>query len=199
VYLPYPRIGPDGYRPNAKECLTFFFKLYSPPRCRLCLDATSEFADISVGDPWFKGWEADDRLRSGYSLIIARTQRGLDLLERAGADGALTLEPFPNEKAELSHAPMVRTKRVRALRNIDKRRKRGLPVPEYGFTDEYESVRSVKAAVHCATYFAADSPVLRRAIFRLLLSRFGRLIVGALFFRRRVIQRLWEKHSRRFP
>jgi coenzyme F420 hydrogenase subunit beta len=193
VYLPYPHLGPEHYRPNAKECLTFFFKFYSPPRCRLCIDATSEFADIAVGDPWFKGWEAEEKLRGGYSLIVARTRRGLRILEEARDEGAIALEPFPEERAGTSHAPMVSAKRMRAFYNIQRRLRHGLPVPDYGFEKLFSSWGRVRAAIHRGTYFFADRPRTRRAIFRLMLSRAGRFLVGALFFRRRIVQALWEK------
>ena len=197
VYLPYPHLGPDYYRPNAKECLTFFFKFYSPPRCRLCIDATSEYADISVGDPWFKGWEAEKKLQGGYSLIIARTERGLKALEDARDAGDIVLEPFPVERARVSHAPMVRAKRMRAFHNMDKREKRGMPVPDYGFKREFKAGERLRALVHGVTYFASDRPRLRRFIFGILLSRPGRIIVGAAFFRRRVLQAMWERIKRK--
>ncbi len=193
IYIPYPHLGPDHYRPNAKECLTLFFKIYSPPRCRLCIDATSEFADISVGDPWFKGWEAEEKLRSGYSLIIARTEKGLKVLEDLRDEGAVELEPFPEDKVQSSHAPMVRTKRMRALYNIGRREKRGRPVPDYGFEERSIPKGGPRATIHGATYFAADMPRMRRLLLSVLLSRPGRMLVGSLFFRRRVLQALWEK------
>ncbi|MCX6357798.1 MAG: Coenzyme F420 hydrogenase/dehydrogenase, beta subunit C-terminal domain [Candidatus Aureabacteria bacterium] len=213
VYLPYPHLGPDKYRPNAKECLTFFFKFYSPPRCRLCIDASAEYADITIGDPWYKGWEADEKLRQGYSLIIARTERGLRALEEAQAAGVIALEPFPADRISLSQVAMVRHKKMRAEHNITRRMRKGLPVPSYGFypgasiSDNkvvaHASVCApslavrLRAALHCATYFAADRPRLGTPLFRFLLSRPGRYVVGALFFPRRVLQALWEKLKHR--
>jgi hypothetical protein len=47
------------------------------------------------------------------------------------------------------------------------------------------------------TYGAADRPRLRRSMYRFLLSRAGRPVVGALFFRRRVLQPLIEKARRK--
>jgi coenzyme F420 hydrogenase subunit beta len=197
VYLPYPRKGPSAYRPNAKECLTLFFKLYSPPRCRLCADATAEFADISVGDPWFKGWEGEEKLRKGYSMILARTERGLKILEEAQTEGMIELEPFPGERARMSHLPMIRSKKMRALYNIEKRRKKKLPVPEYGEGRNFGFGERCRAALHRLTYSLADRPKLRVTVMRLLLSGPGRFMVGALFFRRRVMQAWWERLKRR--
>jgi len=162
-------------------------------RCRLCIDAMADFADISIGDPWFKGWEAVDKLRQGYNFIIARTERGLKALEEASRDGAIVLEPFPDEKVRTTHIYMLEHKRMRAFYNIEKRKRRGRPVPEYGLEKRFSTLERFKAAVHTATYFAADMPRLRRMLYGFLLSRAGRPLVGLLFFRRHVIQALMEK------
>lgn len=55
-------------------------------RCRVCVDHTGEFADIAVGDPWYREIGADE---AGQSLILARTERGRQLLEAAVKAGAL--------------------------------------------------------------------------------------------------------------
>jgi len=193
AYLPYPQLGPDRYRPNAKECLTLFFKFHSPSRCRLCIDAMAEFADISIGDPWVKGWEAERKLRGGYSFIIARTGRGLRVLEDAQRAGAIALEPVSSDRVLTSHRPMVHLKRMRGLYNLEKRRKRGVLFPEYGFGKTFTRTERMREALRAATYAAADRPGLRRLLFRFLLSSAGRPIVGLLFFRRHVIQALLEK------
>ncbi len=196
AYLPYPSLGPDRYRPNAKECLTLFFKLFSPPRCRLCVDSMAEFADIALGDPWYKGWEAEGKLREGYTLVIARTKAGLETLEGARRDGAVALEPFPAEKIPLVQHAMARAKRRRGFYFARKRREEGRPAPEYGFSPAFTRMERIRTGLHALTYAAADRPALRRSIYRFLLSRAGRPVVGALFFRRHVIQPLVEKARR---
>lgn len=197
VYIPYPHLGPDRYRPNAKECLTFFFKFHSPERCRLCIDGTAEFADISIGDPWFKGWEAMGKLHGGYSYILARTEKGLKALEEAEKAGAIVLEPFSDEQAILSHGPMVYPKQLRAYYNIQRRRKKGLPAPDYDLMKKFSAAERVRAWINTATFFAADRPRLRRALFGFLLSRAGRPVVGLFFFRRRVLQAMFERMKRK--
>ncbi|MEL6712264.1 MAG: Coenzyme F420 hydrogenase/dehydrogenase, beta subunit C-terminal domain [Planctomycetota bacterium] len=64
---------------------------FVPWRCRICPDHTGEFADISVGDPWYHGEIPEGEV--GRSLVIARTERGRAFLARARAAGALELEP----------------------------------------------------------------------------------------------------------
>ena len=58
-------------------------------RCYLCADHTGEFADVAVGDPWYRPTGDDP----GRSLVLARTERGVRLVEAAIAAGALVLEP----------------------------------------------------------------------------------------------------------
>jgi len=57
-------------------------------RCRLCPDGTGELADISCGDPWYMKSESND---AGWSLVIARTERGKEVIEKAVAEGKVEL------------------------------------------------------------------------------------------------------------
>jgi len=65
-------------------------------RCRLCVDGVGEFADITAGD----FWDADERGdpifddAAGMSALLARTPRGLRIIEEAVAAGALEVEPM---------------------------------------------------------------------------------------------------------
>lgn len=60
-------------------------------RCRICTDHTGAFADISVGDPWHN--PPAGNVDAGRSLIIARTAKGLALIEAAMAAGVLVAKP----------------------------------------------------------------------------------------------------------
>jgi coenzyme F420 hydrogenase subunit beta len=66
-----------------------FLQEYRQWRCYICPDHSGEFADIAVGDPWYRRPQADE---PGSSLIVARTRRGLDALRAAAAAGYLVLE-----------------------------------------------------------------------------------------------------------
>jgi coenzyme F420 hydrogenase subunit beta len=57
-------------------------------RCRLCPDSTGEFADISGGDPWYK----QERQSAGVSLILCRTNAGLELIKAAHKDNAISIK-----------------------------------------------------------------------------------------------------------
>ncbi|WP_186766447.1 Coenzyme F420 hydrogenase/dehydrogenase, beta subunit C-terminal domain [Phaeobacter marinintestinus] len=60
-------------------------------RCSICADHTGEFADISVGDPWHNPPKGNTD--PGRSLIVARTERGVRIIEAAIANGTLIAEP----------------------------------------------------------------------------------------------------------
>lgn len=66
-----------------------FVQKYRPYRCHLCPDATSEFADISCGDPWYRRVEEG---AEGHSLVLVRSRRGSSILKGAREAGYVTLE-----------------------------------------------------------------------------------------------------------
>ena len=67
-----------------------FLQAYRPYRCYLCPDGTSEFADLSCGDPWYRAIEPGEL---GTSLIVVRTVKGREIVQRARAAGAVKLLP----------------------------------------------------------------------------------------------------------
>ncbi len=83
---------------------------YGQLRCRLCLDSTGEFADISCGDPWYRKIEAHD---SGWSLVLVRTETGQRILSEAMQAGYVILK-----RAEPSALPRSQTALLNRRRNI---------------------------------------------------------------------------------
>lgn len=57
-----------------KDSYNYLNILYSPKRCWLCYDFTSEFADISIGDAWGKNGK-------GWSRVIVRTAEGKKIID----------------------------------------------------------------------------------------------------------------------
>jgi coenzyme F420 hydrogenase subunit beta len=66
-----------------------FIQKYRPFRCYLCPDLTAEFADISVGDPWYRDPGDDD---PGRSLILIRTGKGRKFFHQAMEKGYVSAE-----------------------------------------------------------------------------------------------------------
>ncbi len=65
-----------------------FLQKYRQWRCYICPDHTGEFADISVGDPWYREVQPGE---PGSSLIVVRTERGREFLRAAAEAGYVTL------------------------------------------------------------------------------------------------------------
>jgi coenzyme F420 hydrogenase subunit beta len=76
-------------------------------RCKLCLDHTGEFADIAVGDPWYRPIQEGEM---GSSLIVARTDVGKRCIETAIEDGALTAAEVDPDLLPRSQPNLLRTR-----------------------------------------------------------------------------------------
>ncbi len=96
-------------------------------RCYICPDHTGEFADISVGDPWYR---SDRGINPGQSLILARTERGRAFLEAASAAHYLTMEKAEADKLPASQ-PSLLTTRGSLWARLFTLRLFGVPVPVY--------------------------------------------------------------------
>lgn len=190
VELPFPwmKLG-NKWRPIAPEIYSLLFLLYSPIRCRMCIDALAEFADISVGDPWVQNWFAmPPELNHGYNFIMARTAKGLKVLDEAEEAGEIVLQEYisPNSlKAPACHK-MVSQKRARGMYYIEQRARKGVPYPDYSFHTLMNKWQKLKAGLHVATHFASDRPRLRRLIAYVLLSPVGVLIWRIIFLKKRL-------------
>ncbi len=100
---------------------------FRPWRCYSCADHTGEFADISVGDPWYREISEGE---PGRSLILVRTERGREFLNAAIQAGAVTLEKaeprvLPDSQMNLLHTRGAVWGRNWACRLL------GVPAPKY--------------------------------------------------------------------
>lgn len=171
--MPYPEAR--GFHPNAKESINFFYKLYAPGRCLTCIDAAAEFADLAVGDAWLRNLQDIPKLADGYSLIVARSEKGERVLEACAERGALVLEPLAREEVLRGHDKMIRHKRERAFFLIERHRRRGRIVPDYGIEQPPLSWKNrLSSRINVAAYALTRMPRLRRMAARLLLSPVGR-------------------------
>jgi coenzyme F420 hydrogenase subunit beta len=84
-----------------------FLQAYRPWSVQLWPDGTGEVADISCGDPWY---EEPDGKNPGFSLVVARTERGREIVEGAMAAGYLTLTPAENWKLAKSQSGLLAKK-----------------------------------------------------------------------------------------
>lgn len=103
-----------------------FLQAHRPWSVHLWPDGSGELADISCGDPWY---EKPDGTNPGFSLVVARTERGRDFVEGAVVAGYLSLTPAEPWKLARSQPGLLAKKgavrgRRLALQAL------GLPVTE---------------------------------------------------------------------
>ncbi|WP_333811252.1 Coenzyme F420 hydrogenase/dehydrogenase, beta subunit C-terminal domain [Timonella senegalensis] len=102
-------------------------------RCKVCVDGTGEHADIAVGD----FWHADERGyplfedAEGRSVVLARTQRGDDLLRRAVEAGVIEGEPLTSLDELNGVQPLQVARRNTLWGRLLGRRLAGYRVPQY--------------------------------------------------------------------
>lgn len=69
--------------------------LFKANACDLCDDVTTELADISLGDAWIEPYVSDG---AGTSVIIARSKKGNELIERSILNNELNVKPISLDK-----------------------------------------------------------------------------------------------------
>lgn len=170
-----------GYRPSSMEVINIVYRLYTPARCLTCFDASAEFADIAVGDPWMAPPHAGVDFYQGWSFALVRSERGRIAMQAAAADGAVINESVTRREALACNRMMSTEKRWRAFRVIETLRRQGKPIPAYGphgFRFPRQSGKQfVKTEIHMFTHIFCHLPRLRGFVLRLTLSNFGYVLL----------------------
>lgn len=96
-------------------------------RCYVCADHTGEFADISVGDPWYREIEPGE---PGRSLIVVRTERGRRFLHAALSAGVLEAARVDADRLPASQPGLLKV-RGAVWGRITMSRILGVPAPRY--------------------------------------------------------------------
>lgn len=94
-----PRIIPRSRHGNRPwHVLRYFLAMQGPwmlPRCRLCPDQIADFADLSIGDPHLRRFR---ERKDGFSVVIARTERGEELFREAVLAGRIAEESITRDE-----------------------------------------------------------------------------------------------------
>lgn len=164
----------------------YLIPFFMVDRCKLCTDLANEFADIACGDAWAPVYE--DR-GLGWSLVMGRTTQGAALLDAMAAEGKLTLQPLAEQDAVSMHSHMLDFKKRGAFLRMERRIKRGQPVPEYGFRpNAIPRERRVFERVLGAIFWLCS---LR--VSKWLVEHFPVRITGQLFEQARL---MWKRLTR---
>lgn len=170
-----------GYRPSSMEVINIVYRLYTPARCLTCFDASAEFADIAVGDPWMAPPHEGVDFYKGWSFALVRTERGQSVVAQALADRDIVNETVTRREALACNRMMGTEKRWRAFRVIETLRRQGKPVPAYsthGFRFPRQSGKQfLKTEIHMFTHVFCHLPKLRGYVLKITLSNFGYLLL----------------------
>ncbi len=146
-----------------------FLQQYRQWRCYICPDHSGEFADIAVGDPWYRPVEPGE---PGKSLIIARTKRGRDLLRRAAEAGYVTLETKDPSLLPRSQANLLST-RGRLFGQQIVMRAMGAKVPAFrGFPTLPHWIRHLSLSMKVRSLTSTITRVRRRRLTKRI-DQFG--------------------------
>lgn len=108
----------------------YLIPFYVSRHCQLTPDFTNEATDLSVGDAWSPELESAG---GGHSVIVARSERGVELLAEMEREGLLALAPIAFARAAAMHGHMLDFKKRGSFLRLAAQRRRGLPVPEFGY------------------------------------------------------------------
>lgn len=101
-------------------------------RCKICVDGTGEFADVTCADAWYGTADGypDFEERPGRSLLLARTAAGAALISEAEAANFLHTESLSVTDIERMQPYQASRKRM-ALSRITALRVFGRAIPTY--------------------------------------------------------------------
>jgi len=147
---------------------------------------TNELTDISVGDAWHPRYEAQ---KGGFSVVIARSEKGEKILIEMQRAGLLTLEEIAVDEALAMHAHMLDFKKRGTFIRLQWRRIWKRHVPNYGYRPI--SIPFSRRLVELVILSIFST--CRTRFSRLLVEKVPLRVIGPLFER---LRRLWKGISK---
>lgn len=89
--------------------LTGYMKYY---RCRVCVDATAELADISCGDAWLDKFE---KMGGNWSIVIFRNKKLENIFYNLTKNNEISYEPITIDEVVLSQKGNLTSKKERFI------------------------------------------------------------------------------------
>jgi coenzyme F420 hydrogenase subunit beta len=139
-----------------------FLQKYRPYRCHLCPDGTGEFADLSCGDPWYRGIPENE---VGNSLVLVRTDRGRAILRGAIESGYVILRPVEPWVLKESQKNLL-GKRQAIWGRLLAMRLLGVPTPMLRGFSLYTNWRSLNLEEKLRSTLGTACRVIQRGYYR---------------------------------
>jgi coenzyme F420 hydrogenase subunit beta len=121
----------DLHYSNYKDgAYNYFTAIYMPKRCQTCMDGSAYFADVSVGDAWTRD-KSGNYAYPRHSRLLVRTEKGLEIVERAANRGSLKIRDVTSDPNYQTHRLHTKRKGVVAPIRIQRYESKGRPAPKY--------------------------------------------------------------------
>lgn len=144
----------------------------------LCTDFTNEFTDISGGDAWAPKYEERGK---GFSLVIPRTDQGLEILTKMETEGFISLDKIDVDEAIKMHSHGYDLKKRGTFIRLRFRKLFGRMNPDYGYKLKgFPFLRYLMEIFIDFLFF-----LLRTRLSRWLIAKIPPKIIGSLFERTR--------------
>ncbi len=164
----------------------YLIPFYVTQSSLLAVDFTNELTDISVGDAWHPRYEAQG---GGFSVVIARSERGENLLTEMEQSGLLELKEIELEEALSMHAHMFDFKKRGAFIRMQWRKAWGQRVPDYGYRPTSIPLSRKLVEVVILSIFSAG----RTRFCRWLVEQIPLTVIGPLFEQ---LRQIWKNVSK---
>lgn len=170
----------------SKFYYNYLIPFYITRSSLLSVDFTNELTDISVGDAWHPRYEAQG---GGFSVVVARSETGEQILTSMQRAGLLSLEETSLEEALSMHGHMLDFKKRGAFIRIAWRRALGKPAPDFGYHPKYIPFsRKVVEVVISAIFALGGTRLARRVVEFVPLG-----VLGPLFDN---LRKVWKSISK---
>jgi len=171
----------------------FLSRLYPCSRCLYCIDASNEFADISVGDPWIKDKKGNYKYTGGWSLVIERTNKGKEVISHINSKNKLLLKQIPKNELLESNKSVVYTKKKINFKRIERERKGDKIIPNYHLKiPDFKTNDLVREKFYESTLIFRKNRFFQKLIVKLLVSRFGLILI----YIKRLIRKLMKINTK---
>lgn len=139
-----------------------YLQKFRPWAAHVWPDGSGELADISCGDPWY---EEPDGENPGFSLIVARTKLGKEIVEGAIASGYLKATPAETWKLEKSQEGLLKKKGAVWGRRLV-HRMLGMPNTEFKDLDLFKPWLALTYREKVSSIFGTLRRILQRRLWR---------------------------------
>jgi len=147
----------------------YLIPFYITKSCLYTPDFTNELTDISVGDAWHPDYE---KIGKGFSVIIARSLKGKNLLEEMKAAGVIKLEDIDVNKVKNMHGHMLDFKKRGSFIRFKFLKIMGKKVPNFGYLPKKISIIRIIIEVIILSIIIICSSSLARKILELFNPKF---------------------------